>query len=162
MNKNLVAGRLGTLVAGAAAAVALVAGPASAATVVPGEGSGDLCSAQRVTDPGAVGCIWTNSFAANSRWTVQLGAFDRARDGLSARTLAYVDQYNAAGTYLGRNTLTTTESNGAGLTRISPSTSIYHLAGATKIRLTLFACTYNAPTGSYQHYTSGVWNYTWA
>lgn len=151
--------RLRRLVVGVTVAAGLVAGglPASATVY-----NGNICNSARWYEQtvGGAACVYLNVRTASSI-TLQLGALDAVQDGLSIRNNTRVDQYNAAGSYLGSSSLAVANSAGAITTNVGGSIAVPRRAGAAIFRIVLSATRFNAPNGVVYNTDSYSWGYYW-
>jgi hypothetical protein len=149
MNVRPTTRRVATVALAAGAALALTTGTALAAPAA-GNYAGNQCTPNFYVDnAGAEGCVWVDHFEPGSRILFTLGAVDYARDGKSARNVTYVDQYFPGYGWYRSGTFIVTESSGYGYTRIGSQQVVNKQAGATVVRVTINACTYDAPSATY-------------
>lgn len=161
------AARAAVVLVGTVAAAAVTVAPASAAAAPPaGVYSGNLCGSSSnwsLANAGAESCVFRNSGSA-SAVSLSVGAADYARDGLSAKADVWVRQYNAHGAQVGGTTTfyPVVNSSGYATTRVSGAATIGRASGATSVRITIRACTYDSPTAVHRSCATTVKSLAWA
>ena len=104
---------------------------------------------------GARAGYWVNSYSPGYSYNFSFGAFDPVKDGLSVRTVAYVQQFYS-GAWRNTNTITVTNSSGYGYGRVAGGYNIYRVSGASQIRIVLYSYTYDLPSNTYRSSASRV------
>jgi hypothetical protein len=121
---------------------------------------GNQCAGSYYVDnAGAEACL-IKSHVTTSSVTFQAGAYDYAKDGLSALNESYFYQL-VNNSWVQSHHWNFYNSSGYGTTKLQDPVTITKKSGVTKVKIVIKACTYDSPTGVRKSCGTKSWVLNW-